>query len=91
MKTAEKFRVLTLLQKGDSVIAVSRDIGVSREVFFELYGSAALFPVGMIPKRKSCSGAHENTSPRTDKFLKHEVSSYPYITAVELKNKYRYR
>ena len=34
MQMAEKVCVLTLLQAGDSVIAVARDIGVSREAFF---------------------------------------------------------
>ena len=34
MQMAEKVCVLTLLQKRDSVIAVTRDIGVSREAFF---------------------------------------------------------
>ena len=87
MPLAEKVCVLTLLQKGDSVIIVARDIGVSKEPFFLLKRSAALSPHGMIPKRKSCSSAPKKTSPRTDKFLKHEVPSYPSITAVELKNK----
>ena len=76
MKMAEIFCVLTVLWKGDSVIAVARDIGISREAFFQLQRSAALLPPGMIPKKKSCSGAPEKTSPRTDKLLKHEVSSY---------------
>ena len=35
MQMAEKFCVLILLQKGDFVIAVARDIGVSREAFFQ--------------------------------------------------------
>ena len=84
----EKVCVLTLLQKGDSVIAAARDIEVPREAFFQLKRSAALLPPGMIPKRKSCSGAPKRTSQRTDKLLKHEVPLYPSITAVELKNKH---
>ena len=38
MKMAEKFLVLTLLQKGDSdsVIAVAKDIGVSRDLIFSI-------------------------------------------------------
>ena len=85
MQMAEKCRVLTLLQKGDSVIAVVRDTGVSRKAFFQLKRSAMLLPSGVIPKRKSCSGAPEETSPGTDKLLKHEVSSYPSITTVDIK------
>ena len=42
----------------------------------------------MTPKRKSSSGAPKKTLPKTDKLLKHKVSSYPSITAVELKNKH---
>ena len=85
MQMAEKVCVLTLLQKGDSGIAVARDIGVSKEAFFQLKRSAALSPPGMIPKRKACSGAPEKTSPRTNKLLKHEIPSYSSATAVELK------
>ena len=70
MQMAEKVCVLTLFQKGDSVIAVARDIGVSRETFFPLKRSAALLPPRMIPKKKSCPGAPKKTSPRTDKLLK---------------------
>ena len=36
MQMAEKFSALTLLQNGDSVIAVASNIGVSREAFFQL-------------------------------------------------------
>ena len=68
------------------MIAVARNIGVSREAFFRLKRSAALLPPGMIPKRKSCSDTPKKTSPRIDKLLKHEVPSYPSISAVELKN-----
>ena len=85
---AEKSRALTLLQEGDYVIAVARDIGISKEVIYQLKKSAALLPPGMIPKRKSGSDAPKKTSPRTDKLLKREVTSYPFITAVELKNKH---
>ena len=84
MQMAEKFRVLTLLQKGDYLIALARDIGVTREAFFQLKRLAALLPPGMIPKKKLCSGTPKKTSPKTDKLLKHEVPSYPPITAVEL-------
>ena len=42
----------------------------------------------MVPQRKSGSGAPKTTSPRTDKLLKREVTSYPSITAVELKKKH---
>ena len=78
-------RVLTLLPKGNSVIAVARDIGVSREAIFQLKRSGALLPPRMIPKKKSGSGPPKKTSPRTNKLLKREVTSYPSITSVELK------
>ena len=70
------------------MIAVARDIGVSREAIYQLKRSAALLPPGMVPKRKSGSGAPKKTSPGTDKLLKHKVSSCPSITAIELKNKH---
>ena len=73
MQMAEHPRVLTLLQKENSVIAVVRDIGVSRETIFQLKRSAALLSSGMIPKRKSDSSAPKKTSSRTDKILKREV------------------
>jgi len=88
MQMEEKSRALTLLEKGDSVIAVARDIGVSREAIYQLKRLAALLPHGMVPKRKSGSGVPKKTLPRTDKLLKHEVTSYPSITAVELKSKH---
>ena len=46
MQMAEKSRILTLLEKGDSVIAVARDIGVSREAIYQFKRSAALLPLG---------------------------------------------
>ena len=88
MQMEEKSQALTLLEKGDSVIAVARDIGVSREAIYQLNRLAVLLPHGMIPKRKSGSGAPKKTSPRTDKLLKREVTSYPSITAVKLKSKH---
>ena len=45
------------------MISVARDIRVSREAIFQLKRSAALFPPGMIPKRKSGSSALRKTSP----------------------------
>ena len=63
---AEKSCALTLLQKGDSVITVARDIGNSKEAIYQLKRSAALLPPGMISKRKSSSGAPRKTSLRTD-------------------------
>ena len=68
MQMAEEVCVLTLLQEGYSVIAVARDIGVTREAFFRFKRSAALLPPEIIPKRKSCSDAPKKTLPRTDKF-----------------------
>ena len=88
LQMEEKYRVLTLLEEGESVIAVARDIGVSREAIYQLKRSAASFSPGMVPKRKSGFGAPKKTSPRTDKLLKCEVLSYPSISAVELKNMY---
>ena len=85
---AKKIHALTLLQKGDSVITEARNVGVSREAIYQLKRLTALLPPGMIPKRKSGYEESKQTSPRTDKFLKREVISYPSITAVELKNKH---
>ena len=81
----EKVCALTLLEKIDSVVAVARDIGVSREAIYQLKRPAASLSTGMVPKRKCGSGVPKKTSPRTDKLLKREVISYPSITAVELK------
>ena len=67
------------------MIVLARDIGVSREAFLQLRRSAALLPPGIKTKRKSCSGVRNKTSPRTDKLLKRELTSYPSIIAVELK------
>ena len=80
--------VLTLLQMGDSVIAVARDVWVSREAVFQLKRSAALSPPWMIPKSKSGSGAPKKTSPRTNKLLNREVRLYSSVTAIELKGKH---
>ena len=49
--------------------------------------AAALLPPAIKSNRKSGSGAPK-TSPRTSKFLKREVTSYPSITSVEFENKY---
>ena len=54
----------------------------------ELKRSAADLPTGMVPKRKSGSGAPKKISPRTDNLLKREVTSNPSITAVGLKSKH---
>ena len=88
LQIEKKSRVLTLLEKGELVIAVVRYIGVSREAIYQLKKSAASLSPGMVPKRKSGSGGPKKTSPRTDKFLKREVLSYPSISSVELKNMY---
>ena len=68
MQMTEKVCVLTLLQKGDSVIAVVRDIGISIETLFQLKRSAALLPPGMIPKGKSRSSTPMRTSPKQISF-----------------------
>ena len=83
MQKAEHPCVLTLLQKGYCVIVEARDIGVSTEAIFRLKSSAALLSLWMIPKRKSGSEAPKKTSPRMDKLLKREVTSHPFIAAVE--------
>ena len=88
LQMEEKSRALTLLEKGGSLIAAARDIGVSREAIYQLKRSAASLSPGMVTKRKSGSGAPKKTSPRTDKLLKREVLSYPSISAVEPKNMY---
>ena len=88
LQMEEKSRVLTLLEKGELAIAVARDIGVSREAIYQLKRSAASLSPGIVPKRKSSSGAPKKTSPRTNKLLKRKVLSYPSISAVELKNMY---
>ena len=85
MQMAEKSRALTLLQKGHSVIAVARDIGVLREAIYQLKRSATLLPPRMIMKRKLGSGAPKKTSPKTDKILKRERTSYSSTTTVEFK------
>ena len=69
----KKSRALTLLEKGESVVAVARDIGVSREAIYQLKRSATSLSPGMVPKQMSGSGAPKKTSPRTDKLLKREV------------------
>ena len=84
----KKSRALTLLEKGESVIAVVEDIGVSREAIYQLKRSAALLSPGMVPKRKSGSGTPKKTSPIINKLLKHKVLSNPSIFVVELKNMY---
>ena len=85
LQMEEKSRVLTLLEKGELAIAVTRDIGVSREAIYQLKGSAASLSPGIVPKQKSGSGAPKKTSPKTNKLLKRKVLSYPSISAVELK------
>ena len=84
LQMEEKSRALTLLEKGESVIAVARDIEVSREAIYQLKRSAESLSPGMVSKQKSGSGAPKKTSPKTDKLLKREVLSYPSISAVQL-------
>ena len=87
MQMEEKSRALTLLEKGDSVISVVKDIGFSRQTIYQLKRSATSLSPGMVPRRKPGSGVPRKTSARTDKLLKREVLSYPSITVVELKKK----
>ena len=44
IQMAEKSLALTLIQKGDSVIAVARNVGVLGEAIYQLKWSAALLP-----------------------------------------------
>ena len=85
MYMAQKSRALTFLEKGDYVIAVAREIGVSRKAIYQLKRLDALLPPGMAPKIDSGSGAPKKTLPRMDKFLKHEVILYLPTTAFEIK------
>lgn len=84
----EKSHALTLLEKGNSVFDVARDLAVSKKTIYQLKKSAILLPLGMVPQRKLGSGATKKTSSRTDKLLKREVMSNHSITAIELKSKY---
>ena len=53
MQTDEKARALTLLEKGESVIAVAEYFGVARKANYQLKRQTTLLPPGMVPKRKS--------------------------------------
>ena len=53
MQIEEKARALTLLEKGESVIAVAGDVGVARKENYQIKRWATLLPPGMVPKRKS--------------------------------------
>ena len=57
MQVEEKACVLTLLEKGEYVIAVGKDIGASRKSIYQLRRLAASLPAGMVPKRKWGSNA----------------------------------
>nr|CAH7716389.1 unnamed protein product [Callosobruchus chinensis] len=89
LKMEGKSRALTLLEKGDTVSAVARDLGVSRETIYQLKRSASMLPPGEVPIRKKGSGAPRKTSKRTDELLRREVLKSPSITAVELKHKHQ--
>ena len=88
LKMEEKSRALTMLEKGDSVIAVAKDLGVSREAFYQLKRSAAKLPTGTVPQRKSGSGAPKKTTPRTDQLLNLK-NSKTIIKRIEKKKKKR--
>ena len=75
-----------MLEKGDLVISVAKDLGVSRETIYQLKRAAAKLPTGTVPQRKSGSGAPKKTTSRTGKLLRREVMSNHAIIAVELKN-----
>lgn len=86
LQMQEKSCALALLEKGESAIAVAKDLGVSREAIHQLKQLAASLPPRMVPQTKSGSDIPKKTMPRTDKLLKREVPSHPMITTVELKN-----
>ena len=88
LQMEEKFCVLTLLKKGDSVIAVARDLGVSIEAIYQLMLWAASLPTRMVPQRMPGSDAPKKTTPMTDSLLKLELLSKPSIATVELKTKF---
>ena len=50
LQMEEKSCALTLLEKGESVISVARDRGVSGEAIYQLKRSAASLSPGMVPK-----------------------------------------
>jgi len=52
MEMQEKFRALTLLEKGDPVIAAARDFGISREAIYQFERLVASLPSWMVQKRK---------------------------------------
>ena len=64
MQIAEKFRALTLLEKVDFMIAVARNIGVSRETIYQLKRLAVLLTLGMVGIRKSSVGAPKKVLAR---------------------------
>ena len=76
MQMEEKSRALTSLEKGNSVITVAKDIGVSWEAICQLKRSAMSLSPGMVPKRKSGSSVTRKTSQK-------QMLSYPSITAVK--------
>lgn len=84
----EKMRALTLLQQGIPVMRVAAQLQVTRMAIYNLKKAAATLPPGTVPARKAGSGAPKKTSLHTDKILKQEVMSDPFITAVELKEKH---
>ena len=69
MQIEEKAWALTLLEKEESVIAVAEDVGVARKANYQLKREATLLPPGMVPKRKSGSGATKKTLARKSKLF----------------------
>ena len=70
------------------MIAVAKDLGVSRKAIYQLMRSAASLPTRMVPPRKSGSDAPKKTTPMIDCLLKFELLSNPAIAVVELKTKH---
>ena len=60
LQIKEKSRALTLLEKGESVIAAARDIGVSREEIYQLKRFAASLSPGMVTKHHCHLGWYQN-------------------------------
>lgn len=60
---------------------------MSKQAIYHVQNAAGTLPPGMIPPKKTSSGATGKTTARTD-LLKHEVILNPSITAVALKEKH---
>lgn len=82
--------MLTLLEKKkkNSVIAVAKDLTVSRETIYQLKWSAASLLPGIVPERIKDPGATKKISSNTNNVLGREVMLNSSMTSFELKNKH---